>query len=104
MSGRVHQSLGTLRRARKSYACEGNEQECMDRIYRIEPGDYYVRAACPPGHDAIGNDKWWSIRLCLTCAFRSGYDTACNAPTGTADGDAARCRLFRGHDQKEHVR
>lgn len=75
---RVVFSLGQLASAvtaRRRHRCDGHL--ALDR-HDIEPGEKYVRAALPP-HSELGNETWWSSKLCLDCA-PAAYDDREPAP------------------------
>ena len=50
--------------ARKAHRCEEG--------HKIQPGDDYLRGVAFPGHDAVGGDVPWVLKLCVPCATR--YD------------------------------
>jgi hypothetical protein len=55
----------TRRVARKPRTCTG----CDDRI---PVGDAYLAQVCSPNHDGLGNEKWWQVDECASCANRYG--------------------------------
>lgn len=64
---RGHVSIYTLRKARKRYRCDHDGHHSWASPLYIEPGDDYFRASLPP-HSEIGNEHWWTMRLCWGCA------------------------------------
>lgn len=52
-----------VRKARRSYWCE------MDFAHArgISPGDKYVRLSVAPNDEILGNGKWYSFPICLSC-------------------------------------
>ena len=66
----------TWRTARTWHYCTGRAASDCQR--RIEPGDRYVFQVAAPGHEDLGNEHWWQIKLCLTCC--AYYDKADPAP------------------------
>jgi hypothetical protein len=60
----------TRRVARKSHFCEW----CWDTqgARHIRRGDVYLEHVITPNHDDVGNDNWWRVAECSSCARRSG--------------------------------
>jgi hypothetical protein len=53
------------RTARKPHTCS----RCHTQI---QPGTRYLAAAASPNHDDLGNEGWWRIAECATCAKTCG--------------------------------
>jgi hypothetical protein len=93
----VSNGLVTVQRAKRAYRCAEFRRHDGDGLDRIEPGDYYARAAIPPGHDTINNSGWLTDRLCLHCAGLFGYDVTCKAATSSAEWGELSCYREKGH-------
>ena len=53
------------------------EHQCTERNYhKINAGDRYLYAACPPWHEMARGKKWWIIKACLRCANEFGLHTS----------------------------
>jgi hypothetical protein len=52
--------------ARKPFRC----QDHGDRV--VVRGQRYVRMVAFPGHEAVGGDRPWVLKVCTRCATRYG--------------------------------
>lgn len=61
---RNREEYWTGRTARKRHVCEGEKPGCPGGV---EPGQRYVEMKLPPNSD-LGNQGWWRMRVCRSCA------------------------------------
>lgn len=64
-----------LRRSTRRRYCQWCERPIL-------VGEQFWRSACTPNHDGHGNERWWVLTHCLTCATRYGYAEPAAAMTG----------------------
>jgi hypothetical protein len=62
----THETARTLV-ARRPHECGG--YRCSTTI---KPGDRYARLVAFPGHEAVGGDQPWAMKLCVACATEHG--------------------------------
>ena len=83
----THGSIAKVVTARRRYVC-GNHLSGVEKHY-IEPGQRHVSNSLPPHNSEIGNENWWSLRVCLDCCPIK-HDERVIRPVPSADTEASR--------------